>query len=102
MVTDDQMRVLIQICELYMRASGWGALLLPTSCVSTFERGEDKAIRYQGLRRGTIMAVLGSDSPSKPSQKPVEDRGWTRKGIFEWDENVYLPVFIERSEFLIE
>ena len=101
-VTDDQTRVLTHICDQYLQESRWGALLLTMSGTRTFARDEDTSTRYGGLVRGRLMAVLGSNSVSKPSQKPAEDRGWTWKGVFEWDEKVCLPRFVEEEEFLIE
>lgn len=102
MVSETQMRVLEQICSLYLQDAAWGALLLPMSNVRTFERGGDTSTKYQGLIRGTLVAVLGSKGPSKPSQKAAEDRGWMWKGTFEWDEKICLPTFTEEYDFLIE
>lgn len=101
-ITENQNGILIQLCDLHLQDSRWGALLIPMSNFRTFERGEDTSTKYRGLIRGTLMAVLGSNSISKPSQKPAEDRGWTCKGTFEWDEKVCLPTFVEEYDFLIE
>ena len=102
LLTDSQRRVLIQICDLHLQESRWGALLLTMSGMRTFARDENTSTRYGGLIRGTLMAVLGSNSVSKPSQKPAEDRGWTWMDVFEWDEKVCLPTFVEEYDFLIE
>lgn len=101
-ITDDQSAILTQLCDLHLRDSRWGALLITMSNFRTFERGEDTSTRYRGLVRGTLMAVLGSNSVSRPSRKPAEDRGWRWKGTFEWDEKVRLPMFVEEYDFLIE
>lgn len=101
-ITDNQRRVLVQICDLHLQESRWGALLLTMSGMRTFARDENTSTRYGGLIRGTLMAVLGSDSVSRPSQKPAEDRGWTWMDVFEWDEKVCLPTFVEDYDFLIE
>ena len=102
LLTDNQRRVLIQICALHLQESRWGALLLTMSGMRTFARDEDTSTRYKGLIRGTLMAVLGSNSVSKPSQKPAEDRRWRWMDVFEWDEKVCLPTFVEEYDFLIE
>lgn len=102
MIRDNQMDVLRQIHALHLQDFTWGALLLPMSNMSTFERGGDTSTKYRGLIRGTLVAVLGSKSLSKPSQKPAESRGWTWKGTFEWDKEICLPTFTEESDFLIE
>ena len=101
-IIDDQIAILTRLCDLHLRDSRWGALLIPMSNFRTFERGEDTSTKYRGLVHGTLMAVLGSKSVSKPSQKPAEDRGWTWKGTFEWDEKVCLPTFVEEYDFMIE
>ena len=101
-ITDDQIAILTQLCDLHLQDSRWGALLRPMSNFRTFGRGEDTSTKYRGLVRGTLMAVLGSNSVSKPSQKPAEDRGWRWKGTYEWDEKVRLPTFVEEYDFLIE
>ncbi|CAD6589385.1 MAG: hypothetical protein ASARMPRED_004021 [Alectoria sarmentosa] len=102
MLKDSQMGILKEICTLYLQDSTWGALLLPMSNVSTFEQGRETSTKYNGLIRGTLVAVLGCSCISRPSQKPAEDRGWTWKGVFEWNEKVSLPAFKEESDFLIE
>ena len=102
MLKDSQMGILKEICTLYLHDSTWGALLLPMSNVSTFEQGRETSTKYNGLIRGTLVAVLGCSCISRPSQKPAEDRGWTWKGVFEWNEKVSLPAFKEESDFLIE
>lgn len=100
-ITDNQLGVLIQLRNLHLQDSRWGALLMPMSNFSTYERGRDTSTKYRGLVRGTLVAVLGSNSVSRPSQKPAADRGWTWKSTFEWDEKVCLPTFVEEYEFLI-
>ena len=102
MLKDDQLDVLDQIISLYLKNSAWGALLLPMSNMSSFERDEDTSTKYRGLIQGRLVAVLGSNSFSKPSQKPAEDQGWTWKGVFEWDKKIPLPTFTAESDFLIE
>ena len=102
MLNDDQLDILTQICSLYLKDFVWGALLLPVSSTRTFEREEDTSVRYRGLILGTLMAILGTNGLSKPSKRPAEDRGWTWKGVFEWDKKVCLPKVVEESDFLIE
>lgn len=97
-----QMVVLRTIHNLYLPQSKWGVLLLPLSNVRTFERGGDISTKYRGLVRGTLVAVLASDSVLKPSQQAAEERGWRWKGTFEWNDGIELPAFTEQSEFLIE
>lgn len=101
-ITNDQLGILIQLSKLHLQDFRWGALLKPVSNFSTFERGRDTSTKYRGLVRGTLVAVLGSNSVSRPSQKSAGDRGWTWKGTFEWGEKVCLPTFVEEYDFLIE
>ena len=69
---------------------------------SSFERDEDTSTKYRGLIQGRLVAVLGTICLSKPSEKPAEDRGWTWKGVFEWDKKICLPTFTAELDFLIE
>ena len=97
-----QADILRQICSLYLQHSSWGALLQPMSNVSTFEQDRDTTTKYNGLIRGTLLAVLGCNGPVRPSEKPPEQRGWTWKGTYEWSEHVPRPIFKAEHEFLIE
>ena len=101
-VNEDQIVVLKEIVSLYLQGCPWGALLLPVSYISTFERGRDTSTRYRGQIRGRLVAVLGSGNISKPSEEAAEDRGWMWKGVYEWNEKVCLPKFSEDHDFLIE
>lgn len=101
MIKDPQAEALHEIWLLYLQSSKWGALIIPQSNHRTFEQDGDISTKYRGLIRGTLMAVLGCNSLSTPSQKLL-DRGWKWKGIFEWDKDIPLPDFVEQSNFLIE
>ena len=98
----NQIAALEKISSLYLRDSDWGALLRTMSNISTFERDRETATKYNGLIKGTLVAVLGCNGQSRPSQKPAQDRGWRWKGVFEWDEHISLPQFAEEVDFLIE
>lgn len=99
---DSQIALLKDISVLYLRDSFWGALLIPVSNFCTFERDRDTRTRYDGLIKGTLVAVLGCNGPSIPSKKRGEDRGWTWKGVYDWNGNIPLPAFKEEYDFLIE
>ena len=101
-VNDNQIVLLKEIVSLYLQGCLWGALLLPVSNMSTFERGRDTSTRYRGQILGTLVAILGSRNVSKPSEEAAKDRGWMWKGVFEWNEKVCLPTFTEEHDFLIE
>ena len=101
-VNDDQIVVLEEIVSLYLQGCPWGALLLPVSNVSTFERGRDTSTRYRGQIRGRLVAVIGSTNSTKPSEEAAKDRSWMWKSVFEWNEKVCLPKFTEVHDFLIE
>ena len=102
MLKSSQAGKLDEIRVLYLQDSTWGALLLPMSNISTFERDRETSTKYNGLVRGTLVAVLGCNCLSRPSQKPAEERGWMWKGVFEWDAKIDLPAFKVESVFLIE
>lgn len=102
MTEDPRVDPLREIWLLYLQSSNWGALLIPQSNVRTFEQDGDISDQYRGLIRGTLVAVLGCNNFSMPSQKPGEDQGWRWKGVFDWDKNIPLPEFVEQSGFLIE
>lgn len=102
MLKDSQTAILEGIRALYLQDSTWGALLLPMSNMSTFERDRETSTKYNGLVRGALVAVLGCNGLSRPSQKPAEERAWMWKGVFEWDSKIDLPAFKVESDFLIE
>ena len=102
MLIDNQIETLRKISSLFLRDSDWGALLQTMSNISTFERDRETATKYNGVIKGTLVAVLGCNGHLRPSQKPAQDRGWRWKGVFEWDVNVPLPQFSEENKFLIE
>ena len=101
MLKDSQTGILDEIRALYLQDAAWGALLLSMSNVSTFEQDRETSTKYNGLVRGTLVAVLGCNGLSRPSQKPAEERAWTWKGVYEWDAKIDLPAFKVESDFLI-
>ena len=97
-----QIALLKEISGSYLCNSTRGALLIPMSNISTFERDRDNTTRYNGLIKGNLVAVLGCNRLSVPPKKTADHRGWTWKGVYEWNENVPLPEFRVEDNFLIE
>ncbi|MCJ1460460.1 hypothetical protein MMC28_010842 [Mycoblastus sanguinarius] len=100
-IENSQLQELKKIQRRFLRGYVWGALIHPVSNMRTFERGGDISTKYRGFIRGTLVAVLGSSSLERPSQKKADDRGWVWKGTFEWDEHISLADFTEDPNFLI-
>lgn len=94
--------LLRKIRQMYLQDCHWGALLRPTSSYRTFEKAGDISTKYRGLIQGTLMVVVGCNSPPTLPEKVPESRGWRWKGVIEWDKNIPLPNFTEENGFLIE
>ena len=94
--------LLCNIRRMYLQDCHWGALLRPTLNHRTFEKGGDISTKYRGLIQGTLLVVVGCNSPPTLHGKLREGRGWRWKGVIEWDRNLPLPKFTEDEGFLIE
>ena len=94
--------VIRTIKSLYLQHDMWGALLRTRRNFSTFEQDADISLNYEGLLSGTLVAVLGSRTPTRPSLLAAQHRGWKWKGSYVWEDHIRLPQFEECREFLIE
>lgn len=93
---------LMDIVQLHLRSIRWGALLRPRINFSTFALEPDLSLKHKEYIEGTVLAVVGSCSATRPSQIPAEEGGWTWKGIYVWSEDVQLPNFQDIRGFFIE
>ena len=102
--SQDQESRIDKIRTRYLGQCFWGMLLQTTKNFSTFERNEDKAVRYEGIDKseGAMTVVVGSRSTTRPSSEPAEARGWTWKGIYLWKSDIPLPDFTLVEDMLIE
>lgn len=93
---------LMNIVQRHLQNTRWGALLRPTLNHRTFGLEADVFAEYKDYIEGTVLAVVGSCSATRPSQIEAEDGGWTWKGVYVWSKDVQLPSFQEVENFFIE
>ncbi|KAI4215749.1 MAG: hypothetical protein LQ351_001736 [Letrouitia transgressa] len=91
-----------KITQRYLKGHRWGALLQARLNLSYFSANADNLAKYKGQIDGTPLAIVGSCNSTRPSKLPMEDGGWTWKGIYVWRKEVKLPDFQEVLDFFIE
>lgn len=93
---------LMDIVQRHLQSIRWGAILRPRINYSTFALEPDLSLKHKEYIEGTVLAVVGSCSATRPSQIQAEDGGWTWKGIYVWSKDVQLPNFQDIRGFFIE